>query len=102
MKEQVQIEMKPSPKGVRVPLTTDLTVFIAETTAELQKAWNEADTQSGFWEELDDLGYKFALDATGKYGDRKYKGFGIREDEFRITVINKGGNLSIDFRNWWS
>jgi hypothetical protein len=94
--------MKPAPKGIRLPATTDLFVFIAEKTAQVNQAWNDADDIKMFWSSLDELGFIKKIDGDDeKYGERKFVGFPVRNNEFRISVVRKGSVVSIDLREWY-
>jgi len=95
--------MKPGPKGVRTAVTTDLLVFFYEKMDQVNQAWNDADEIKDFWSKLDELGFVTKVDGDDeKYGQRKFVGIPVRGgNEFRISLILKGGALSVDLREWW-
>jgi hypothetical protein len=94
--------MKPAPKGIRLSATTDLLVFIAEKTEIVRTLWNEADDVASFWKDLDEYGFVKKVDGDDeKYGERKFVGFPVRNNEFRISVVCKGNVVSIDLREWY-
>jgi hypothetical protein len=94
---QGNIELQPG-KGVRLPLLTDVTTFLASAMQQIAQAYADAGSVEEFWNTI-----PFPNEAENeKFGKRKWVAMGIRGEELRVAVtLNPKGVLGIDVRTWW-
>jgi hypothetical protein len=97
-------ELRPG-KGYRTPLTSRYINWLKAVTAELEEAWDAGDSAQEVFAALpwgDREGEHEGSVSSPKFGDAKWTGIQVREDQIRISMqLDPKGRLSLDYREWY-
>jgi len=94
-------QWRPSPKGLRVPMTGALLDFVLSGTTTATKLYGEADTPEQLLDALSESGW--IQTGPDAYGDKRHVALILPNgDELRLMVaFDTKGNLGFELRVWY-